>query len=56
LRYGWDGRDESALGTRLAAYSEAGIGHVLLEPSERALDDWLAAVERIARVATVVRG
>jgi hypothetical protein len=40
---------------RLAAYRAAGIGHVLVEPAERALDDWLAAVERIARAAETVR-
>ena len=31
---------------RLAAYGEAGVGHVLVEPAERELDDWLRAVER----------
>jgi probable F420-dependent oxidoreductase len=51
LRYGWDGKDEAALGARLAAYGEAGIEHILVEPAERALDDWLRAVERVARAA-----
>jgi probable F420-dependent oxidoreductase len=51
LRYGWDGKDGAALGTRLAAYGEAGVGHVLVEPAERALEDWLRAVEWIARAA-----
>ena len=51
LRYGWDGTDEAALAARLAAYGEAGVGHVLVEPAERALDDWLRAVERVAHVA-----
>jgi len=49
LRYGWDGKDEGALGARLAAYREAGVEHILAEPAERALDDWLRAVERVAR-------
>ncbi len=48
-RSGWDGKDEAALAARLAGYGEAGVGHVLVEPAERALDDWLAAVERVAR-------
>jgi hypothetical protein len=51
LRSGWDGKDEGELGARLAAYREAGVGHVLVEPAERALEDWLRAVERVARAA-----
>jgi alkanesulfonate monooxygenase SsuD/methylene tetrahydromethanopterin reductase-like flavin-dependent oxidoreductase (luciferase family) len=51
LRYGWDGKDDGALRARLSAYREAGVEHVLVEPAERALDDWLRAVERIARAA-----
>ena len=51
LRYGWDGKDDGALGDRLAAYNETGVGHVLVEPAERELDDWLHAVERVARAA-----
>ena len=55
LRYGWDGKDDGALTTRLAAYGEAGIEHILVEPAERTLDDWLRTVERIARAAEPVR-
>jgi probable F420-dependent oxidoreductase len=55
VRYGWDGKDDGALAARLAAYRAAGVGHVLAEPAERALDDWLAAVERIARAAEAMR-
>jgi probable F420-dependent oxidoreductase len=51
LRHGWDGKDDAALGTRLAAYGLAGVDHILVEPAERALDDWLRAVERVARAA-----
>jgi probable F420-dependent oxidoreductase len=49
LRYGWDGRDAGALGARLEAYAGVGVGHVLVEPYDRELADWLATVERIAR-------
>jgi probable F420-dependent oxidoreductase len=55
VRYGWDGKDDGALAARLAGYRAAGVGHVLAEPAERALDDWLAAIERIARAAEAVR-
>ncbi len=55
VRSGWDGKDEGALAARLAGYGEAGVGHVLVEPAERTLDDWLTAVERVARAAEKVR-
>jgi probable F420-dependent oxidoreductase len=55
LRHGWDGQDGGALAARLAGYEAAGVGHVLVEPAERTLDDWLAAVERVARAGEQVR-
>jgi alkanesulfonate monooxygenase SsuD/methylene tetrahydromethanopterin reductase-like flavin-dependent oxidoreductase (luciferase family) len=51
LRSSWDGKDDGALCARLAAYGEAGVEHILVEPGERALDDWLHAVDRVARAA-----
>jgi probable F420-dependent oxidoreductase len=51
VRYGWDGKDDGELGARLADYAAAGIEHVLVEPAERTLEDWLRAVERVARAA-----
>jgi probable F420-dependent oxidoreductase len=51
LRHGWDGKDNGALGARLAAYRETGVDHMLVEPVERELEDWLRAVERVARSA-----
>jgi probable F420-dependent oxidoreductase len=49
LRVGWDGKDAGELRQRLAAYAEAGVGHILAEPAERELDAWLGCVEKIAR-------
>jgi probable F420-dependent oxidoreductase len=49
VRFGWDGEDDGALAARLDRYRAAGVDHVLVEPAERSLDDWLAAVERVAR-------
>jgi probable F420-dependent oxidoreductase len=54
LRSSWDGRDDSTLAARLAAYGQAGVDHVLVEPAERLLDDWLRAVERGARAAAQI--
>lgn len=54
LRTSWDGQDAEALRARLDAYAAAGIQHVMVEPTARELDDWLAAVERIARAGEAV--
>jgi probable F420-dependent oxidoreductase len=51
LRSSWDGANADALRERLAAYAEAGVQHVMMEPMDRELDDWLGSVERIARAA-----
>jgi probable F420-dependent oxidoreductase len=48
LRNGWNGRDAGELRARLQGYAAVGVGHVLVEPAERELGDWLAAVERVA--------
>ncbi|MFZ3235284.1 MAG: TIGR03619 family F420-dependent LLM class oxidoreductase [Stellaceae bacterium] len=55
IRSGWDGKDDGALGARLAGFAAAGVGHVLVEPAERELDGWLSAVDRVARAAEAVR-
>jgi alkanesulfonate monooxygenase SsuD/methylene tetrahydromethanopterin reductase-like flavin-dependent oxidoreductase (luciferase family) len=49
LRTAWDGKDAGELTARLAAYGAAGAGHVLVEPADREIDDWLRSVEKIAR-------
>ena len=49
LRTAWDGKDAAELRARLAAYGEAGAGHVLVEPADREIADWFGSVEKIAR-------
>jgi probable F420-dependent oxidoreductase len=49
LRHGWNGRDDAALRARLEGYEAVGVEHVLVEPAERELSDWLAAVDRVAK-------
>jgi probable F420-dependent oxidoreductase len=51
LRSSWSGKNDAALGERITAYADAGVDHVLVEPAERTLDDWLRAVEWVARAA-----
>jgi probable F420-dependent oxidoreductase len=56
LRAAWDGRDPDALKGRLEGYREVGVDHVMVEPHDRELGDWLNSVERIARAGEGVRG
>ena len=56
LRYSWDGRDETALKERLRGYAEVGVGHVLIEPADREIGDWLATVERVAEAVPDLLG
>jgi probable F420-dependent oxidoreductase len=50
LRVRLDPRQPDRMRADLAAYAAAGVQHVLLEPMERELDDWLRAVESAARL------
>src|SRR5215469_10476142 len=47
VRTGYD----DGLRTRLEAYKAAGVQHVLVAPEERGLEEYLGAVERVARCA-----
>jgi probable F420-dependent oxidoreductase len=49
LRAAWDGKSEDELKTRLEGFATIGIDHVMVEPFDRELDDWLRSVERIAK-------
>ena len=51
LRSGWDGQDPAELRDRLAAYRAAGAGHILVEPADREIEDWLGSVEKVAHAA-----
>jgi probable F420-dependent oxidoreductase len=51
LRAAWDGKSEDELKARLHGFAEIGIDHVMVEPFDRELADWLGSVERIAGTA-----
>ena len=53
LRTSFDGKDPAELGARLGAYREAGVDHILVQPEDREIDDWMRTVEKIARAASV---
>jgi probable F420-dependent oxidoreductase len=48
LRAAWDGKSEDELKARLQDFAEVGIDHVMVEPFDREIEDWLRSVERIA--------
>jgi len=56
LRAAWDGKSEEELTARLEGFKAVGVGHVMVEPFDRELDDWLRSVERIARAGEGIRG
>jgi probable F420-dependent oxidoreductase len=49
VRCRWDGNDEDGMKEHFEAYAEAGVGHLLIEPQDRATEAWRRSVERIAR-------
>ncbi|MBV9552120.1 MAG: TIGR03619 family F420-dependent LLM class oxidoreductase [Alphaproteobacteria bacterium] len=56
LRAAWDGKDEGELRARLDGFAAVGVGHVMVEPFDRDLDDWLGSVERIADAGSAYLG
>jgi probable F420-dependent oxidoreductase len=50
MRAGWDGQDEAEFRTRLTAFVEAGVDHIVADPLVRRLDDWRRAAEKAARI------
>ena len=48
LRAAWDGKSEDELQSRLEGFAAIGIDHVMVEPFDRELEEWLRSVERIA--------
>ena len=52
LRTGWDpqGMDPGRIRDELAAFTEAGIQHVVSAPWRRDLDDWLRSMDQLAEL------
>jgi probable F420-dependent oxidoreductase len=48
LRAAWDGKSEDELQSRLEGFAAIGIDHVMVEPFDRELEEWLRSVERVA--------
>ena len=51
MRIRWDGVDAAELRARLAEYKAIGVGHVLVEPNDREVDDQDRILEGVGRIA-----
>ena len=51
MRIRWDGVDTAELRSRLKAYGTLGVGHVLVEPNDREVDDQDRILEGVGRIA-----
>lgn len=51
MRIRWDGVDAAELRSRLKAYEALGVGHVLVEPNDREVDDQERILEGVGRIA-----
>lgn len=51
MRIRWDGADAAELRSRLAEYEAIGVGHVLVEPNDREVDDMERILEGVGRIA-----
>jgi probable F420-dependent oxidoreductase len=52
MRVEWNGRDQSELEAKVAAYAAVGVEHVLVAPQNREVDDWDAVIEGVGRLVT----
>ena len=45
MRVQWDGKDRGVLGAMVDSYAAIGVGHLLIAPQDRNVDDWDAVIE-----------
>jgi hypothetical protein len=51
MRLHWSGKDYGELQDRVAAYEAVGVGHIMVHPHDRNVDDWDAVIEGVGRLA-----
>ena len=51
MRLHWSGKDQGELHDRVAAYAAAGVGHIMVHPHDRNVDDWDSVIEGVGRLA-----
>ena len=47
MRIQWDGKDRGALRAQVDSYAAIGVGHLLIAPTDRNIDDWEAVTEGV---------
>ncbi len=45
MRVQWDGKDRGVLRALVDSYAAVGVGHLLIAPQDRNVDDWDAVTE-----------
>jgi probable F420-dependent oxidoreductase len=50
MRVQWNGRDEGELRASVAAYAAVGVGHLLIAPVDRDVDDWDRVIAGVGRL------
>lgn len=50
IRLHWNGQDEGELRARVASYAAVGVGHVMVAPVDREVDDWDHVIEGAGRL------
>ena len=51
MRLHWSGKDAGELRDRVAAYADVGVGHIMVHPHDRNVDDWDSVIEGVGRLA-----
>ena len=47
MRIQWDGKDRGALRAQVDGFAAIGVGHLLIAPNDRNVDDWDAVTEGV---------
>jgi probable F420-dependent oxidoreductase len=50
MRLHWSGKDYGELRDRVAAYEAVGVGHIMVHPHDRNVDDWDEVIEGVGRL------
>lgn len=50
MRVHWNGRDEGVLRERVDSFIAIGVGHIMIGPEDRNVDDWDAVIEGAGRL------
>jgi probable F420-dependent oxidoreductase len=52
MRWQWNGRDTGALRACIDAFAAIGVGHVMVAPENREVDDWDSVIDGVGRLVS----